>query len=376
MSVTTITDLHENTFLEILCFLPAKYVIRCRCVCKDWANLIHQPYFSHLYFSRGKSPLQFLVEKDNKILLVQLDEALFITRSPSNVSVPRRSVFDLKIRQIFGAQHSVWLLVMTCKVTGWIVARNYDQAYHPCLGKQYFCQPYHMYNPITGQHIVVEQPKRDDLEWQCCALMYAQRTNQLKLLGFYRKNKGRLEADIQTIGTDTWRSLGEIPCHHYGYELPVFLNGHCHWLDYRNAVINCFDAEEEVFRVIQTPPCFKKYAWFNLGSLDGCLCLSLSTLGSVSDFDVWVMNEYGIADSWTKKFVVSNIQNMRAGAMLEPLTCLRNGEILMLGDRTPFIHGNKKTASTMICYDPQSRRNRYIKLARGHSRKGKHTILT
>lgn len=363
MKVTSITDLHENNFLEILCFLPAKYVIRCRCVCKDWANLIHQPYFSHLYFSRRKAPLQFLVEKHNKILLVQLDEALSITTSPS--------VFDLKIRQIFGAQPSVWLLIMTCKVTGWIVARNYDKAYHPSLGKQYFCQPYHMYNPISGQHIVVEQPKRDGLEWHCCALMFAQKTNQLKLLGFYRKTRGPLEADIQTIGTNTWRSIGELPCHHYGYELPILLNGYCHWLDYKNAVINCFDAEEEVFGVIQTPSCFKNYAWFNLGSLDGCLCLSLSTLGSLYDFDVWVMNEYGIGDSWTKKIVVSNIQNLRAGAMLEPLTSLKSGEILMLGDRTPFIHGTKKTHSTIICYDPVLRKIRYIKLDGGRSRKSK-----
>lgn len=372
MKATTITDLHETTFLEILCFLPAKYVVRCRCVCKNWAKLIHQPYFSHLYFSRGKAPLQFLVEKDNKILLIQLDEALFITSSPSNISVPRHAVSDLKIRQIFRAQPSVWLLIMICKVTGWIVARNYHKAYHPFLGKQYFCQPYHMYNPITGQHIIVEQPKRDDLKWHCCALMYAQKTNQLKLLGFYRKIRGRLEADIQTIGTNTWRSIGEIPCCHYGYELPVLLNGHCHWLDYKSAVINSFDAEEEVFRVIQTPSCFKNYARFNLGSLNGCLCLSLSTICSVYDFDVWVMNEYGIGDSWTKQIVVSNIQNLRAGAMLEPLTCLKSGEILMLGDRTPFIRGNKKTHSMMICYDPRLRKNRYIKLDGGHSRKGKH----
>ncbi|KAK1352958.1 hypothetical protein POM88_052796 [Heracleum sosnowskyi] len=194
-----------------------------------------------------------------------------------------------------------------------------------------------MYNPITGQHIVVQQPKRDDLEWHCCALMYAQKSNRLKLLGFYRKSRGQLAADIQTIGTNTWRSIGEVPCHHYGYELPILLNGHCHWLDYKKAVINSFDAEEEVFQVIQTPLSFKNYAWHNLGSLNGCLCLSLSSFASVCDFDVWVMNKYGIEDSWTKKFVISGIQNLSAGALLEPLTCLKSGEILMLVCSTDIV---------------------------------------
>ncbi|XP_021853486.2 F-box protein CPR1-like isoform X2 [Spinacia oleracea] len=38
-----------------------------------------------------------------------------------------------------------------------------------------------------------------------------------------------------------------------------------------------------------------------LGILDGCLCLSISyNKVCDSDFDVWVMKEYGVAESWTK----------------------------------------------------------------------------
>ncbi|KAK1367625.1 hypothetical protein POM88_033719 [Heracleum sosnowskyi] len=366
MRGTHFTDLHEHIILEILCFLTAKFIIRCSCVCKDWAKLIYQPYFTHVYLSKRKAPLQLVLEKNNNLVLATLDENLYIDTSPHNILVPSELIFDLNIRRFFDVQPSVCLEIFTCKVTGWILAT--DQAPYSYLGKEYECQPYHIYNPITGQHIVVEKVKRADIEWSSCALIFAEKTNQLKLLGFYsRKGSRRLEADVQTIGSNAWRSIGATPCDREGCELPVLLNGHCHWLDCDKAVVNCFDSEKEVFQVIQTPPGFMHYMsnnninFSNIGSVNGCLCLSVGSMGNEhNSFELWVMNKYGNQDSWIKKYVLYDLRIFYPGALLEPLTCLENGEILMLWDRSTLILGDAKTNSTMICYNPQLNKYRYF----------------
>ncbi|KAK1374277.1 hypothetical protein POM88_030470 [Heracleum sosnowskyi] len=154
------------------------------------------------------------------------------------------------------------------------------------------------------KHIVAEpRPERPTVR-ESCALLLAQNTLELKLLRFYYRGYwGPGQADIQTIGTNTWRSIGEIPdCS----VQPVIVNGRCHWLNYRTqGLITSFDPEEEVFLVIKTPPSGVNNIKSNLGVLEGCLCLGLKTQSW--EWDIWVMNTYGIQDSWTKKFVVSSI---------------------------------------------------------------------
>lgn len=353
---SSITDLHEHIILEILCFLPAKSVIRCSCVCKDWASLIHQPYFPHEYFLRAKAPLQLVLESNHKIVLVQLDESLYTATYPSNFSIPSNSVFDLNIRLGYPNVPCSLISVCACNYTCWIAALDLYPYVIYDRDQRYRTWPqYHMYNPITGQHIVVPKPVRYDVVWRNCALIFVRKTNQLKLLEFYDDKRddderGRVEAYMQTIGTKTWRRIDKVPCQDYGRVHPVLLNGQYHWLDCDEMIINSLDAEEEVFHVIHTPPSFKDRKLSNLGLLDGCLCIAkLDDWQGYSE--IWVMNIYGIQDSWTKIFVVSISD-------LGPLTYLKNGEVLMLVQS--YVYGILNENSAMVCYNTHSRHSRYI----------------
>ncbi|KAK1352953.1 hypothetical protein POM88_052791 [Heracleum sosnowskyi] len=289
------------------------------------------------------------------MVLVQLDESLYTATYPFNFSIPTSSIFDLNIR--LRSPCSTLINVCACKYTGWVVALDlypygiYDR------DQRYRTWPqYHVYNPITGQHIVVPKPIRYDVEWRNCALIFVQKTNQLKLLEFYVDKRGRIEAYMQTIGSRTWRSIDKVPCQFYGRVLPVLLNGQYHWLNCNKMIINSLDAEEEVFREIYTPPSFKNCEEAYLGLIDGCLCLSLSKFKQrycECSTEVWVMNRYGITDSWIKIFVITIPQ-------LGLLTCLKNGEFLMLGQSRVYVVGVENTNSAMICYNPHSRHSRYI----------------
>ena len=44
-------------------------------------------------------------------------------------------------------------------------------------------------------------------------------------------------------------------------------------------------------------------------------------------FDIWVMHEYGVEDSWTKQLVVGPLLRIH-----RPLPLAKNGELLLLGD--------------------------------------------
>ena len=44
-------------------------------------------------------------------------------------------------------------------------------------------------------------------------------------------------------------------------------------------------------------------------------------------FDIWVMREYGVVDSWTKQLVVGPLLRIH-----RPLPFAKNGELLLLGD--------------------------------------------
>lgn len=201
---------------------------------------------------------------------------------------------------------------------------------------------------------MIHQTNRDPLIPSGSALGLSKQF-QLKLLRFLCKpgNFGKGEVDIQTIGTNLWRNLGESPRYLEKYRSAPFVNGVYHWINLRDLLIHSFDFEQEIFQPVPTPlfieTCNNDV---ELGSLEGCLSIcNKRNHPAPKDIELWVMNEYGIQESWTKKFVIrEHINIFLPPYFLEPLRYLKNGEVLML-----YRHCN------VICYNPITRRFRYIK---------------
>lgn len=49
--VESVCNLHESLIVGILCRLPFKYVVQCKCVSKHWFNIISHPSFIHHFLS-------------------------------------------------------------------------------------------------------------------------------------------------------------------------------------------------------------------------------------------------------------------------------------------------------------------------------------
>ncbi|VFQ87310.1 unnamed protein product [Cuscuta campestris] len=145
-------------------------------------------------------------------------------------------------------------------------------------------------------------------------------------------------AKIQTLGDCEWRSAGYAP-------LKImmdgcFLNGSSHWPDH--SYIWSFDFGKEVFSLISLPNdvnngSYKKMDK-NLSAFNSCLCLSCSPTGYTrGEIDIWIMQKYGVKESWVKQFVIVG------GSWSVPVMQLDKGMILV------------RTGDNLYVYDPQTK---------------------
>ncbi|KAE9456307.1 hypothetical protein C3L33_11805, partial [Rhododendron williamsianum] len=172
------------------------------------------------------------------------------------------------------------------------------------------------------------------------------RTNQYKVLRFLSSSVRfgspgliKLEAEINTVGTDLWRRAGDAPLYLHLYSGGCFLNGALHWIvhDTENCFVSmcCFDFGKERFQPFPGPSQFRglpgqlQVEMMKMVVLkDG---LSVSHHAASDMLEIWVMKDYAVQDSWTKDFVIEIpwLDNY-PGLLYQPLMVLNNGESFMI----------------------------------------------
>ncbi|XP_026382643.1 F-box/kelch-repeat protein At3g06240-like [Papaver somniferum] len=177
---------------------------------------------------------------------------------------------------------------------------------------------------------------------------------------------------VYTLGSDSWKTISSIPYKlakgYNNVRFPVFpgvfLNGALHWLAQSFSgnglqVLLSFDMKDEIFAEIHQPENLDKFDYKFVGLLGGCLCM-LCSVG----FEVWVMQHYGVRESWTKLLEMDQLMTVDIPSFhyLRRTVSLRNGEILLeiqldAGDK---MDGGEDTA--IIVYDPKWERTRIVKI--------------
>ncbi|PRQ38986.1 putative F-box domain-containing protein [Rosa chinensis] len=148
------------------------------------------------------------------------------------------------------------------------------------------------------------------------------------------------EAQIYTIGSGVWKSIGKTP--QDSAQLAPFnadLHGALHWLSFGGRTfefIHAFNFGTELrFRTLPPPGYFEPFEklfkeCLKLGVLDGYLFLFVCG-DDPRKFDMWIMKDYGVQESWTKTLVVEGfyLPTELANDVYEALVFLRNGDILL-----------------------------------------------
>ena len=167
--------------------------------------------------------------------------------------------------------------------------------------------------------------------------------------------------EIYTLSTGAWRYVnppGPPGLIHDGTET-VFLKGAVHWFGhidpngkgkedgiFRNIIV-VFDMVHEVFsKVMAVPESLErvKHLRMRVAVVDGLLalvpCSSVVVNDEVDSNSVWVMREYGVAESWTRLFDFNVL-----GGIERVVGFKKNGEVLVVTNA--YDH-------RLLCYDPRS----------------------
>ncbi|KAA8545948.1 hypothetical protein F0562_020601 [Nyssa sinensis] len=332
---TPILEMPDDILVNIVSRLPAKVILKFRCVCKTWLNLLSQPDFAKAHFLRA--PLGFLIRthalKDLHVIELgenELTEKLDVSDdddagSSIHFDIPLETLelgIPLKTLDLFSSCNGLLL-----------------------MGQKYTWKPFYIYNPITREYKAIPQTVKKPYESNRCWFGFSPKTKEFKLLRsllylpFHKEDPPiKFVAEIQTVGTNLWRTIGEIPSDLFSPFYVPFLSGALHWIRrIGDEFIYSFDFENEKFQPFPTPPIIvaekQKESQMGLGILRGCLCLTHQFHNG--PLVIWVMNEYGLKESWTKQFVISN---MSYHYIYKPVRYMKSGEILMLCGERNFIY--------------------------------------
>ncbi|OMO98371.1 hypothetical protein COLO4_13964 [Corchorus olitorius] len=215
-------------------------------------------------------------------------------------------------------------------------------------------------NPVLGEYITIQLP--EESSWRCYGsfgLGFSSRSNEFKVLrtfrdenfGLLRNRTHTVKAEIYTLGTGSWRSIENVPddidISFLGFN--SFLHGTLHWATIKGypkfcCKIICFNFEEELFGEIPVPPQFEPdfgsgdaHHQLKLGVYDGCLSACCFRGDGAWEFDIWVMKEYGVKESWVTQFRIDAYEAYcETDFYIEednitgcyPLIFLKNGEIM------------------------------------------------
>ncbi|XP_073128494.1 F-box/kelch-repeat protein At3g23880-like [Henckelia pumila] len=317
--------LPEGVIVNILQRLSVKNLICCTCVSKSWYSLITSPEFisSHLNFTSA-------TEKDASLLLLR--RCLADSECYSLYTDEKFCTWNDTLKFPFTSINSYFTIIGNCNG---LLCLSDDRVlylhtiilWNPCIRKSIVLpKPNLIYNsfgtfvqsfgfgfdPISSDYKLVRITYVDDAQ------------EPLPQVEIYRLSTGMWQ-DISYLALD---------CVIYNRSRPAYINGSTHWIAnsiQRGDLIVSFDMCREVFRKMTIPASLVNLESFSskdVVAYKGSLALvSWNLSGNDPGFCVWVMKEYGVAESWAKHFVMT-YQNA-GGGIMRPLWVRKNGGILV-----------------------------------------------
>ncbi|CAL5188135.1 unnamed protein product [Lathyrus oleraceus] len=344
--------LHLTT--QIFLQLPIKSLLSCKCVCKDWKTMISEPHFTKLHFEQSRNtlmirtndydrvsrtlyllecePEKFDIGSDNRVKLEPIctlplrDDKLF--REEKGYSIKNTFKCAISVARLFWEKRET--LYSSCN-------RKHGKfdIVNSCNGLLCLCEPSTenpivVCNPVTGEFIRLPGDSMSPSRLNTArvrahgyaSLGFHPKVNECKVIRIWTRHVRhanfwvfeRLTVDIHTLGTSLWRNIEVDPqISILRLSDPTYINGVVHWIEFKGIIL-CFCFETEKLKTFPSPPGMVKnhangiYNYLRrMGELKGILYICDST--DFSNIAMWVMNEYGIGESWSKVYNISNLPN-------------------------------------------------------------------
>lgn len=350
-----ILQLPMNLIYETLSRLPPKAIFCCKCVCKTFLNILMDPYFSEINLIKAPNICASLVLRHSSnpcafhfVYMLDLEETSAAVSSMADDRPFSNQWLTVKSTK-FELSHGQVTLVGSCN--GLLCLHHVSR---PSF--------YYICNPVLGEVAIL--PKLTSVNQAYTYLKhsgfgFSPKTKQYKVICFMHMSytdpvthllSTKTIADIHTLGTESWRRIGDAPLPMSKGSFDSFLNGILHWITDDFTAVNLilsFDFEMEQFGYVPRPThfdqdCLNKISWINVGVLGEFL--SLCYVIGDSQFDVWVMKDYGVKESWTREFVIDiNFYcGLREHHLHHPITFLRNGDLLFIWNSSTLVSYNHR----------------------------------
>ena len=305
---------------EILLGLPAKSVLRFRSVGKTWYSLISNSRFANAYLARSNqrpSPYFLFGRREHEKVCLSLhsnpaiDSSDFIEfHPPYEKTYLYAHIYDWSWNEVFQIVGSVNGLI--CLVDS-----------HGELHEKYY-----LWNPSINR--TVRLPfVRNLLSAKCnyChGFGYHAPTNEYKVARIMHFDNTIAMVEICALnGSREWHSFELSADFYLQGKASVFMNGRLHWLaqhyheredDTWHNFILSFDLgyeigdENIVYHEVPVPKVLEigdhySLNWAQIAMLNGLLALhGQYSEGLDRKYDVWVMKEYGVVETWTKLYSI------------------------------------------------------------------------
>ncbi|KAL1358431.1 hypothetical protein AAHE18_04G031900 [Arachis hypogaea] len=165
---------------------------------------------------------------------------------------------------------------------------------------------------------------------------------------------------VYSMATNSWRKIQDFPHGVTPYQNSgKFVTGTLNWASNftlgptSSWIIVSLDLQKESYREI-LPPDYEKEETSStptLGVLNECLCMSYDH--KRTHFVVWVMKDYGVAESWIKLVTVPYLPNPEDFSYSGPYYVSEKGEVLLMFE------------FDLVLFDPSDRSFKYPRIQNG-----------
>lgn len=320
-------ELPIHLLYDILSGLPIETIFSCKCVCKTFLNILADPYFAELHLKKASNVDYSLIIQDRLSALNFFLVPMVAIDGQSNcVSHPWQTLNMPSRVSPFKDKGAVYLV------------GSYNGLL--CLHYHFDVSMFYVCNPILGEFMFLSGSKL--CSYHSAGFGFCPKTKQYKVIVFDPCFRG----EILTLGTNCWRRIDNVPHPLSPMSLDCCYNGNLHWIASRSPknLICSFNLESECFSYISPPSHFvtdlpKIIIDIRIGTLGGLFCVCYLIDNDI--FEVCLMKEYGVKESWTKELRVDARLSFGPGRLFL-IRFLDNGDLLLFHTFCAFVYYNPR----------------------------------
>lgn len=165
------------------------------------------------------------------------------------------------------------------------------------------------------------------------------------------------EVKVYSLKSNSWQRIKDFPYYlSYKHANGMLVNGALHWVvtpqfDSEDVkLIASFNLETEEYQLVPQPEYSEKNFHMNVGELGGSLCVLCNYY--LSYIDIWVMNDYGVKNSWVKLISVAQPYDIRSFEYLKPIAYSKSGDQVLL----------EQEGAKLLWYDLKSKTVKNIRI--------------